>query len=189
MRSPSTHESLLARLAEGEGETAWADFCERYGDLIRSYGRKRGLQAADCDDLLQNVLFALSKSMPGFRYDPSKGRLRAYLKAVTMRTLSRLPRQNQDEASLEDVEEPRARDELAWEEAWREHHVRRALTRLRARFPERTLAAFELYVLEGREVREVGELLGTSDDVVYQAKSRVLRELSGLVAEQVAEEG
>lgn len=43
--------------------------------LLAGFARRRGLQGADCDDLVQDVLMALVKAMPGFRYDPHKGRL------------------------------------------------------------------------------------------------------------------
>ena len=190
MHSPSTHESLLERLAATEDQDAWRLFCERYGALIRDFGRRRGLQPSDCDDLLQDVLVALTRSMPGFRYDPAKGRLRSYLKTVTQRAISRKTRQKRGEASLDPVEDDLAADEAeTWEEAWRQYHVRRALRRLRKEFPESTLAAFDLYVLDGRSPDETSSMLGISIDSVYQAKSRVLRRVSKLVAEQVAEEG
>lgn len=192
MHAPSTHVSLLERLASSEDQEAWQVFCERYGSLIRDYGRRRGLQPSDCDDLLQDVLLSLSKAMPGFTYDPQKGRLRSYLKAITMRAISRRARQNDGVRALdtlEGVEDPAAEEDAPWEEAWRQHHVRRALERMRSEFNERTLTAFSLYVLEGRPAQEAAEVLGASVEVVYQSKSRILKRLSELVAEQVRDEG
>lgn len=196
MPSPSTHASLLERLATGGApdQDAWAVFADRYGTLIRDYGRRRGLQADDCDDLLQDVLLSLTKAMPGFRYDPAKGRLRAYLKTVAMRAVSSLvskkTRQDGGGVSLEVVEEPVADEgEALWEQAWRHHHVRRALGLLGKEFPERTLQAFQLYVLEERGADETASLLGMSVDAVYQSKSRVLRRVSELIAAHVSEEG
>ena len=77
MQSPSTHASLLERLRSEEAPAAWQLFHERYGPLIRDYGRRSGLQASDCDDLLQDVLLSLSRALPGFQYDPARGSLRA----------------------------------------------------------------------------------------------------------------
>jgi len=89
MESPSTHLSLLLLLllASGEDPEAWQVFHERYGELIRDYGRRRGLQASDCDDLLQTVLLSLTKALPAFRYDPEKGSLRGYLKTIALRAI------------------------------------------------------------------------------------------------------
>lgn len=191
MTEPSTHESLLARLAEGEDEFAWHEFHDRYGPLIRGYAARRGLQPADRDDLIQDVLLALSKSLPKFRYDPARGRLRAYLATITRRAFFKRTRQKPGVAlqEVEEPEDPRGRDDEAWTDAWRDHHVRRALTRLRGEFPELTMDAFELYALQGRDVNETSELLGLSVDSVYQAKSRVLRRMTELVHAQVQDEG
>jgi len=187
--SPSTHASLLQRLSEGEDDEAWSEFAERYGPLIRDYARRRGLQASDCDDLLQDVLLSLTKALPGFRYDPGRGRLRSYLKTVTIRSLNRKFGQERRPAHLEEVVEPAVPEDDPWEEAWRRHHLRRALARLSREFPERTRTAFRWVVLEGRPASEVAQTLGMSLDAVYQSKSRVLRRVSELVAEQVREEG
>ena len=190
MHSPSTHQSLLDRLSTGDDHEAWAVFADRYGALIRDYGRRRGLQPHDCDDLLQDVLLSLTRSMPGFRYDPSKGRLRAYLKTVAMRAVSKKIRQEPNRVSLEHLEEPSADDsEQLWEQAWRRHHIRRALDLLSKEFPERTLQAFRFYVLEERGAADTASLLGMSVESVYQAKSRVVRRLSDLIASHVREEG
>ena len=189
MQSPSTHESLLERLSTGEDPAAWEIFDHRYGALIRDYGRRRGLQPTDCDDLLQDVLLSLTRAMPGFSYDPSKGSLRGYLKTVAMRAISRRFGQKREMASLEQGVEPSTQDKDVWEAAWRSHHVRRALDRLEGQFPESTLMAFRHYVLEERSPSETAELLGISVDSVYQAKSRIMKRLSELIAEQVRAEG
>jgi DNA-directed RNA polymerase specialized sigma24 family protein len=49
--------------------------------------------------------------------------------------------------------------------------------------------AFRRYGVEGVSVAATAEELGLSVDQVYQAKSRIVRRLAELVAEQVAEEG
>ena len=61
----TTHTTLLARLAKGDDSSAWQEFNDRYGQLIRGFARRRGLQPADCDDVAQEVLLGLSKAMPG----------------------------------------------------------------------------------------------------------------------------
>ena len=85
----TTHVSLLARLSDEADRTAWHDFCSRYGEMIRHFARQQQLQPADIDDVLQDVLVALTRSMPGFRYDPAKGKFRSYLKTVVVRVVYR----------------------------------------------------------------------------------------------------
>lgn len=192
----STHESLLQRLAAEGDDGAWREFCDRYGRLIRGFARRRGLKEADCEDVLQDVLTALSQSMPGFRYDPAKGKFRSYLKAVVVRRVGRLSRQNPPTTRLEDVGggaisragSEQAADE-AWEEEWRQYHLGRAMRQIAREFAEITVAIFREYVIHNRRAPAVAEALGASLHQVYHAKARILPRLSEIVRTQIDEEG
>lgn len=191
MIGQSTHISLLARLGEGADPLAWAEFCHRYGELIRNFARSRNLQPADCDDVLQDVLMALTRAMPGFEYDPSRGKFRSYLKTVTLHAIFARSRQNNGHVSLPEVEAAAARPDIEslWDEQWRQYHLRQAMSRIEAEFNETDLAAFTQYALSGRSAKDTAGTLGLSLDQVYQAKSRILKRLSALIDEQVEEEG
>ena len=192
----STHASLLARLAAGSDTQAWREFDERYRELVWRFARGRGLQPADADDVAQEVLHALSKRLPGFTYDPSKGRFRDYLKTSAthavwrkLAELSGAPKAigGEDEAFEVAVEDEAA--EKTWEAEWRQYHLRLAMARIRAEFNGNDVTAFEMYAAENRAVTEVASSLGMSVDQVYQAKSRIMRRLKALIAEQTADEG
>jgi RNA polymerase sigma-70 factor (ECF subfamily) len=191
----TTHASLLARLADGQDPAAWREFHERYDELIRGFARRQNLQPADCDDVAQDVLLALSKAMPGFRYDPTKGKFRSYLKTVVLHTIFKRAKRKPGEVNLEYIEEAthaatEDKDiEEIWEEEWRQYHIRLARRRIELEFSEADRAAFEAYALGGRDARETAQALGMSVDQVYQAKSRILKRLSELINQQVAEEG
>ncbi len=191
----TTHVSLLARLSSGADPAAWREFCDRYGELIRGFASRRGLQPADCDDIIQDTLLALSKSMPHFSYQPEKGRFRSYLKTVVLHLIFRKSRQKRGEVPLEEIEaavgqaavHPDTDDQ--WEAEWRQYHLRLAMRTIEAEFNTQDRAAFDAYALAGRDVRETAESLNLSVDQVYQAKSRILKRLCRLVEEQVQEEG
>ena len=191
----TTHTTLLARLADGGDRAAWGLFLERYGELVRAFARRQGMQLADCDDVLQDVLVALTRAMPGFSYDPAKGKFRSYLKTITLRAVFRRRFQNRGQVELEHIEEAtRAAStdeaiEEAWESEWRRYHVRLALLTLSAEFNTVDRRAFQRYAVEGAEVRTVGEELGLSVDQVYQAKSRILKRLTQVIEAQVEDEG
>ncbi|MBX3377006.1 MAG: sigma-70 family RNA polymerase sigma factor [Phycisphaeraceae bacterium] len=190
----TTHGTLLARLSGGGDSAAWREFCERYEELIRSFARRRGLSASDCDDVLQDVMLALTKAMPGFRYDPAKGKFRSYLKTVTLHAILRKSRQEPAGASLSlgDGSVSRAIEdetEDTWEAEWRQYHLRTAMKTIRAEFNAADLEAFDRYGVGGEEASAVAKDLSLSIDQVYQAKSRVLKRLSQVIAKQVEEEG
>ncbi len=191
----TTHVSLLARLADGSDKSAWDEFYERYGELIRRFASSRGIQTADCDDVVQNVLLALTQALPTFEYDPAKGSFRAYLKAVTLRAVTRLQRQKHPAGRLADSEDhpdlavADADAETAWEAEWRANHVRRALHILEPEFKAAELSAFQRYALEGQDAQETAAALQITVNQVYQAKSRIMKRLVELVAQQVQDEG
>jgi RNA polymerase sigma-70 factor (ECF subfamily) len=191
----TTHVSLLQRLARGRNadSSAWDEFYERYGDLIRGYARARGLQPTDCDDVVQDVLLALTRAMPGFEYDPGKGRFRGYLRTMVVHAVHRKSFQRRGERALEDAAAADLSDggdaDDQWETQWRQHHLRLAMRTVRVEFNAADLAAFDAYAVEGRSAGQTAETLSMTVEQVYQAKSRILRRLGVLVAQQVQEEG
>ncbi len=196
VREISTHASLLARLKLGGAEAAWSEFSERYRELIFLFARRRGLQAADADDVAQETLAAVHRALPRFDYDPAKGRFRSWLKTAALRKIMNrrrpgadaLTRAEDDATGLESL----ASDpdlEAAWETEWRRYHVRLATAKTRMEFNAKDYAAFEATTVEGRPAAEVASDLGISVDSVYQAKSRFLQRLRVHVEAQTAEEG
>jgi RNA polymerase sigma factor (sigma-70 family) len=192
-----THASMFARLASSPSTAnpAWAEFLDRYGDLIRSFCRSHGLQTNDTEDVLQDVLLGLNKAIPGFAYDPSKGRFRGYLKTATLHAIYRTFRQYKALAPLEERESmvasanSDANVDEKWEHAWRQYHLRRAFAQLGAEVSSRDLQAFERYALQGEDANNVAKDLSLSLDVLYQIKSRCTKRLAALVAAQIEEEG
>lgn len=189
----ATQSLLLSRLADGQDPTAWAEFVDRYADLIRRFCQLRGLTDADTEDTLQDVLLSLTKSMPGFRYDPSKGKFRSYLKTVVVHAISKKLAQNPRHARLASVGSSSSptdlTEEALWESEWRQYHLRRALKVIEAEFSHADRQAFERNALRGEPAQQVATALNISVDSVYQAKSRISRRLSALIREQVEEEG
>jgi RNA polymerase sigma-70 factor (ECF subfamily) len=191
----STHTSLLARLTDRSDAAAWREFTERYGELIRGFARRRGLQPADCDDVVQEVLLSLSKALPGFRYDPGKGKFRSFLKTVALNAIIDKHRRKKGEAGINHIESTTlltSQDleaEQAWETEWRQYHLRQALRVVAVEFSEADYNAFRHYALEQRDARQTAAAMGLSVDQVYQAKSRITRRLTALIDLQMREEG
>lgn len=186
---------MLARLTDGADSAAWKAFHERYGELIRGFARRRGLQPVDCDDVAQDVLLSLSKAMPGFRYDPVKGKFRSYLKTTTLRVIFKKSQEQHGELPLGSIEEAtRAAEqdsavEEAWELEWQRYHLHRAMRTVEPEFSQTDRRAFELYAVAGGDARETANELGISVNQVYQAKSRLLKRLERVIEIQVLEEG
>ncbi|MHC5024894.1 MAG: RNA polymerase sigma factor [Planctomycetota bacterium] len=196
MSGYTTRGSLLARLSAGDDELAWEEFCVQYGDLVRRVAARRGLQPADCEDILQEVLVRLTRAMPGFKYDQTRGRFRGYLKTIVMSAVSDRFRQagrRDPVRSLGDAADALAivwpeADEV-WEQEWQTYHVMQAMRTIEVEFSEKDRLAFHQYGRQGMSASAVAEGLGVSIYRVYQAKSRILRRLGEIIEQQIEEEG
>ncbi len=193
-----THASLLARLGQSlnsGSDAAWSEFVDRYGELIRGFCRNRGVVGPDCDDIVQDVLLSLAKAMPGFKYDPAKGKFRSYLKTVTLHAIFRKSGQKGSAQALSEVDaltHAAASDEAVdatWEQEWRRYHLRRAMQTIDAEFSSRDRAAFTRYAVAGEDGAVVAKDLGISMDALYQIKTRVTRRLAQVIEQQVQDEG
>jgi len=192
----TTQPTLLIRLGDCQDRVAWHEFCHRYGDLIRNFARHQNLQPADCDDVLQDVLMALTTALPRFRYDRSRGKFRSYLKTVALNAIFARSKNRKREVALDDVKSTSSglvvgnhAVEHIWDLQWRQYHLRHAMRRIDVEFNEADRTAFTHYAIDGISAKDTAESLGLSMDQVYQAKSRILKRLSEVIEQQVHEEG
>ena len=183
-RSDSTRATLLLRLRDRTDSLSWHEFHERYGQLLFRYARQRGASQVDAEDIVQDVEMSLLKALDGFEYDAAKGRFRAYLRVAVIRAMARRAGK---EARQGEAVDPHNFDYLSavseadgddrWEQEWRAHRLRWALRAIAASFEPVTLDAFRMHVLAGKSVKVTSEALGISEASVYQAKSRVLKQV------------
>jgi RNA polymerase sigma-70 factor (ECF subfamily) len=161
-------------------EDGWAAFVDRYGPKIYAWCRARGLQQADANDVLQNVLLRLHTSMNRAPWDPKRGLLRGWLKRVTQNAVVDFvdARRRMDVAPpdwLESIAEANEElaDDLADEE---ERNVAQAETELRV--GPKKWQVFWLRVYEERSGEEVASELGLSVGTVYNYFGEVSRTLA-----------
>ena len=180
-----TRVTLLSRLRRPGSESAWTEFYRVYGPVILSYARRRGLDAARAEDVLQETMVILLRVMPNFRYDPDRGLFRNFLlNIVHQRLLATWRRLGaQREVSLADVEVPEAttsadpgRDlDLLWlaslrDEAWRRVAADPGVAR-------RTLDVYTAYVQQEQPVDEVARRFDLKPNAIYQIKNRLEQRL------------
>ncbi len=178
----STHITLLLRLRDRSDSMGWAEFDERYGELLYRYARGRGAKHETAEDVVQEVTMYLFKAMEGFEYDARKGRFRSYLRSAVVHALGR---RAVKEAKQPAPLDPHAFDfiraekessaDAKWEREWQMHRLRWALKSVADEFEEKTLKAFEVHALGGLSVEDTAKQVGISTSSVYQAKSRVLK--------------
>jgi RNA polymerase sigma-70 factor (ECF subfamily) len=185
----STSISLLKRVHQLNDRQAWDRFVALYTPLMYSWACRLRLSEANAADLIQDVFVILLQKLPEFEYDPNKS-FRAWLWTVARnKYLER--RRRPAELSLENDEDPPAQPaendgaELFAEAEYRNFLMRRALQLMQSEFQESTWKACWECVVNSKSAAEVAAELGTTVEVVWAAKSRVVRrlreELQGLL--------
>lgn len=155
-----------------------------YQPVIFALARKRGLQVADAEDLTQDVLARVAKSIDNWDPNPGKGSFRGWLAIITRNLViqffresrrrpttgcdSRLGRlldhsSNGSSRHAEEFDLEREHQLFLW-----------AARRTRPRFEPRTWQAFWLTAVDGEKVERVADRLGTTKAQIYVARSRVM---------------
>jgi RNA polymerase sigma-70 factor (ECF subfamily) len=191
-----TRSSLLLALKGSDDkprEVAWQEFHYRYAPIIAGFARNMGAKAQEVDDVIQDVMLGFFAVSPRFVYDRAKGRFRGFLKVCTFRALRRRSQHSVASAQYPDGFDPSVPEaEEAWEAAWREAILGRAMSDVSRHYKERgaaqTFEAFEAYAVQHRPAAEVAAALGMSLNSVYKAKERVVEALKRRVGELDAED-
>jgi len=187
----ATRGSLLARLRQWDDAEGWREFFDTYGDLLYRFAVRSGLDAAAAQDAVQEVMLAVAKQMPQFRYDPAKGSFRAWLYTqARWRIADSLRRRQRDNltepfSSIEGrshpgnpatPEEPVIDPlETLWDAEWRENQLARALAQVKTLVSPRQFQMFQLAAIKGWDMTEITRTLKVNRAQVYMARMRVGR--------------
>lgn len=180
--SPQTPHSLLDRICNGERD-AWRALLTIYEPLLRQWLRSASLQAADEDDLTQQILTVLVRKLPTFRHNGREGAFRAWLRSVTIREVAEFQRRQATLLVLREQEVldslPAPVDELAraWDLEYERHVLCGLLELIKPDFSPSAWRIFQRVALEGTSPRSVAQEMGMTVNAVTLIKSRILRRL------------
>jgi RNA polymerase sigma-70 factor (ECF subfamily) len=140
--------------------------------------RLRNLEPADADDIVQDVMLAVTAHIGEFRYDRDRGKFRQWVRRIAEAKIIDHYRRKaaQKNAELEDVhaDDRPSFDEL-WEEEWRLQDLHWCLDQIAADIAPRRMDAFRSYVLEGQPAREIAARLEMTEGYVYVTRYHVLQ--------------
>jgi RNA polymerase sigma factor (sigma-70 family) len=186
LESIPTRESLLSRLKDVENHASWKEFFETYWKLIYGMALKSGLNDAEAQDVVQETVIRVARSMPSFRYDPAIGSFKAWLRQLTRWRITDQVRRRGKEVPVAfspsgDVENEEigsttpadSEFEALWEKEWNVAMLEAAIEKTRAEVDAKQFQIFELYVLRDLPVTKVSRTLGVNSARVYLAKHRV----------------
>ena len=190
--APETRPSLLLRVRDPADQAAWREFTEIYRPVIVRLALQKGMQAADAEDVAQEVLAAVAKAVEQREHDPERAKFRtwlhrvasnAILDAVTRRRPDRGSGNSALQTALDRHEAPGGPDSDLLRLEYRREVFRWAARQVRAEFRQDTWDAFRLTAIEGRSIAAVAKELAKDTGAIYAARSRIMRRIQEKVSE------
>lgn len=192
-----TSLSLLDRVRSTAGDDAWPRLVEVYSPLLRSWLTRFEIESADADDLVQEVLLAVSRELPAFQHSGRVGAFRNWLRTILVHRVRNFWRSRNYRPvaaggstwmeQLQQLEDESSNVSLEWNLEHDRHVMARLLELVRPRFEDKTWEAFRRQMLDGQRADVVATELDMPLNSVYVARSRVLstlrREAAGLIDE------
>ena len=183
----TTRASLLVRIKDPGAAEAWSEFHDLYAPLIYRYARRRGLSREDADDIRSECYKAIVQQIGTFDYDKAKGGFKAWLRTMVHRRVVDLFRKKREQqansGALCQIEADHPSADEAWDNEWKNQHLKHCVEQLRSEVSRRTFQVFSIVVIEGRSVAEACDELGMNANQVYKAKARMLRRVRQKMAE------
>lgn len=184
---PETRQSLLDRLRSGADESAWSEFVDLYAPAIYRTARGLGLQDVDAQDVTQQVLVAVAKSLDQRPHDPQRAKFRTWMARVTRNASLNVRRRLLNDPSLGGSRYIKSLDEVAavedgpeldlFEREYQRELFQAAANAVQRDVAETTWQAFWLTTVVGVDIAVAAEQLGMNTGAVYAARSRIVRRL------------
>ena len=189
-----TSFSLLRRLAD-PNDDAWFRFHKLYLPFIMKEIQRFPRLASCADDIAQDVLVAVQKSIPEFERQRD-GSFRAWLRQTTRHRILSALRVEKRFPALIDFTEEISNQLYQWTDSssdasqlWDAEHdktlLKHVLGLVRLQVSEVDWRAFESYALRGESPAQVAAQLEVEINVVYLAKSRILKKIRQLLYDMV----
>lgn len=194
-----TRRSLLNRLKDLDDQESWKQFFDLYWRLIYTSARNAGLDEGEAEDVVQETISSISKSMPNFNYNPAKGSFKRYLLKLTRwRIRDQLrkrpcalrrrgyPVKSSDRTPTETVEkmaDPAGVElEKRWDEEWEKNLLETAIARVKRKVDPKNYQAFDLCVFKNWPTWRVARNLKMNRARIYLTRHKITK----LIKKEVA---
>lgn len=185
-----TRTSLILRLQDADDLAAWDEFAAIYGPVVFNVASSRGFQAADAENIVQEVLLAVSRSVANWLQREDRGSFRAWLLSIARNAAVDLIKQRATRSLGCDGSEARgylanlpAPSDLsnALDLEYERKVFQWAAARVRESVAEHTWNSFWLTAIEELSVEDAAAKLKTRPGNIYFARSRVMARIKELV--------
>jgi RNA polymerase sigma-70 factor (ECF subfamily) len=155
--------------------------------MIVEYCRRRHLQVADANEIAQDVLLQVSRSIGRFDYAPERGKFRSWLIVIVRSKLKQFVRTNrkfQRSTHCETLVEHLEHEvDSEWTDVWQAQLVATAMQQVESQMSPLHFTAFRAAWVDGRSAEDVSKEIAKPVSWVYVAKCRGLRLLRSAIQE------
>lgn len=185
-----TRASLILRLQDAADVAAWDEFAAIYAPVVYRSARRLGLQSADADDCVQEVLSTVADSVTKWLQRGDRGPFRSWLFRIARNTaidfLTRRkhrPWAKGGPAAVNELAGLEAKSDVSsqFDLEYRREIFLRSSEIVRRQVAEPTWQAFHRTSVLQQKVQEVAAELGMSPGSIYIARSRVMKRLQQVV--------
>jgi RNA polymerase sigma-70 factor (ECF subfamily) len=185
--SVSTIGTFTLTAAQGGQSWAMAKLCDVYRGRIQCWVYQEGVRGTDADDIRQNVVVSVLRSLKKFQRKSASQSLAAWVRHITKRRSQDYYRGLKASKLTYYTGEHIDRfgglaiqDDSYQPEAW-STKVREAMAHVEAESEVHNWQAFCRTVLDENSASDVAKELGITVNMVYLAKSRILKRLRELL--------
>lgn len=185
----STRRSLITRLRDRDDHEGWQEFFQTYWKLIYSVALKSGLTRTEAEDVVQETVLTVAKTMDRFRYVPEKCRFKTWLMRITrLRIVDQFRKRGPEFVPLDGLAQSTSTEtgweagtpistepfvQTLWDEEWRKNLIDAAMDRVKRKVKPLHYQIFYLSTVKELRASHVARTLGTSAAQVYLVKHRV----------------
>jgi RNA polymerase sigma factor (sigma-70 family) len=194
--SQPTRETLLHRLKNPDDRASWEEFYALYYRRVYYFALRRGMSSHEAEDVVQETFIRVTKQMPGFQYDSSRGKFRSWLLHMAQwrvsdefRRRGRCPSVSlasevaSHESALEQIPDSSVDQDLEARinQEWQEAVLDAALQKVKSLVSAKQFQAYDLYVIQRWPAAKVAAALGITAAGVHLNKHRVSKLLKSEV--------
>lgn len=192
MLVPETRPSLILRVRDPNDADAWNQFATLYRPVILRLARRKGIQAADAEDLAQQVLLSVAGAIERWQPDQQRARFRTWLQTIVRNAiLNAVQRRSPDQAAGGDCDPERFEinqttrtdDEKTLRDEYRRELFQQAAQQIHAEFAEDTWDSFWKTAVQGIDIEILSSQSGRTRGSIYASRSRVMKRLREAIEE------
>jgi RNA polymerase sigma factor (sigma-70 family) len=184
MSIPETRASLILRLSDTTDVEAWDEFVEIYQPLVYRLARRKGFQHADAEELVQEVMIAVSRAVDRWVPDENQARFRTWLfriaRNMMINFLTRRKHQSLGTGNsavselLNQKCDPQSDESTQFDLEFQREVFQWAANHVKDNVKPGTWEAFWLSSVDGLSIQDVAKQLDMTIGSVYIARSRVI---------------